>query len=96
MLTALVCAGSLVTGFAVAELTGIRALGGLVLLGALLWCVREWCHRGGLDRLLVLSGVYAGGFVGSHLLARTSLDAWPAVLVTAAAVGTVVAAVDRH
>ena len=94
MLTATVCAASLVAGFAVAEATGVRASGAVVLLLALLWCARAWCHRGGLDRLLALSGAYVAAFVGSHLLAR-GLDAWPAVLVSAALLGTTVAVVDR-
>ena len=92
--TALVAALSLVAGFASAEVTGVRALGGVAPVLALLWCAKQWCHRGGLDRVLSLGGLYLGALVGSHLLAK-AVGAWPAVLVTSAVVAAVVTAADR-
>jgi hypothetical protein len=92
--TALVAAGSLVAGFAVAEATGVRALGGGVLLVAVAWCARAWHRRGGARRAALLTVAYLAAFVGSHLLAR-AVGAWPAVLLAAAAVGALALAVDR-
>ena len=77
--TALVAGLSLIAGFAVADLTGVRALGGAVLIAAVAWCLprirakRRW--------LFLL--VYAAAFVGSHALG-TQIEAWLAVAVAAA------------
>lgn len=84
--TAVVSAGSLVVGFAVAQATDVRALGGVVLLAGAAWCGRHWLRRTGPVTAGVLVAAYAGGFVGSHLLAR-QIGAWPSVLSVAAAVG---------
>ena len=83
--TAVVAAGSLVVGFAVAQATDVRALGGVVLLAGAAWCGRYWVARRPVTGVLLLAG-YAGGFVGSHLLAR-EIGAWPSVLTVAGAVG---------
>ena len=83
--TSVVAAGSLVAGFAVAQATDVRALGGVVLLAGAFWCGRHWVRRQPTTGALLLLG-YAGGFVGSHLLAR-GIGAWPAVLSVAGAVG---------
>ena len=37
--TAVIAALTLVVGFAVADLTGVRALGGVVLVAGVAWCV---------------------------------------------------------
>lgn len=84
--TAVVAAGSLVTGFAVAQVTDVRAAGGVVLLAGAVWCGRHWVRRRGPGTASILLLGYAGAFVGSHLLAP-HLGAWPAVLTVAAAVG---------
>ena len=83
--TSVVAAGSLVVGFAVAQATEVRALGGAVLVVGALWCGRHWVRRRPATGVLLLLG-YAGGFVGSHLLAR-EIGAWPSVLTVAGAVG---------
>jgi len=43
-----VAGGSLAVGFLVAELTGVRTLGGVVLLSALAWCCLAWFRRRGV------------------------------------------------
>lgn len=84
-MTALVAALSLVAGFGVAQLTGVRALGGLVLVAAVAWCALRWRRRStGVAVALVL--LYLAAFVASHLLADV-LGAWPSVLLVAAVVG---------
>lgn len=80
--TAPVAALSLVLGFAVAELTGVRALGGVVLLAGLSACAWMWRERVGAGLLWTLVGLFLALFVVSHLLAR-AVGAWPSVLLVA-------------
>lgn len=78
-----VAAGSLLLGFAVAQASGVRALGGLVLVAGAAWCALRWLRRAGVARTVALVGVYGGAFVGSHVVAD-ALGPWPAVLLAAA------------
>lgn len=84
-LTALIAALTLVVGFAVAQVTDVRALGGAVLLlGAagcawLSWRQVAWWR---IALVLVLGVI---GFAATHVLARTPLGAWPSVLLVATA-----------
>jgi hypothetical protein len=81
-----VAALSLVVGFAVADITGVRPLGGIVLLAAVAWCAVRWRARAGTARALALVAFYAAAFVASHALAG-GLGTWGAVLAVASAVG---------
>ena len=81
-----VASGSLLLGFAVAQLTGIRPLGGIVLVAGCAWCALRWLRAVGAARTAALVILYVGGFVVSHLIADT-LGAWPSVLLVAAVVG---------
>ena len=83
-----VAALTLVIGYLVADLTGVRALGGLVLVVGLGLCALNWRRRVGVGRTLLLVGVFLALFVGSHLLAR-AVGAWPSVLTVAAAMWAV-------
>jgi hypothetical protein len=74
----------LIAGFAVAVGTGSRPLGGVVLLGGGLWCIREWTRRHGARRATVLGAAGVVAFAASHALAP-ALGAWPSVLVVASA-----------
>lgn len=81
--TALIAALTLVVGFAAAQATGVRAVGGAVLLVGGAWCaVRSWRPAGPLRTVVVLV-VAAVCFVVSHLLAPV-VGAWPAVVLAAA------------
>lgn len=80
--TALLAGGSLVAGFAVAELTGVRTLGGLVLLVALVACVACWRRIAGTRKAVWLAVLYVVAFVASHFLARL-VGPWPAVTLVA-------------
>lgn len=82
-----VAAGSLVAGFAVAQATGVRPLGGLVLLAGAGWCARVWLGRVGLGRTVGLLGVFLAGFVTSHLIADP-VGTWPAIAIVAITVAT--------
>jgi hypothetical protein len=83
---AALAAGSLVAGFAVADLTGVRPLGGLVLLAAAAVCGLAWFRLAGWATAAALLLLYAGGFAAAHPLARL-IGAWPSVLLVAALVG---------
>jgi hypothetical protein len=81
-----VAALSLVAGFAVADLTGVRPLGGLVLLAAVAWCFVRWRARAGTGRAVALAAFYAAAFAASHALADV-LGTWGAVATVAALTG---------
>ena len=81
-----VASGSLALGFGVAELTGVRAVGGVVLVLGGGWCALRWRERDGTGRAAALLAVYLGAFVASHLLAR-AIGAWPSVAVVSAVAG---------
>ncbi|WP_197711280.1 hypothetical protein [Cellulomonas sp. WB94] len=78
MPTAAVAGLSLVVAFAAADLTGVRPLGGLVLVAGGLWCVVR-SRAAGWWRLVVVVLLALGLFVASHPLGRV-IGAWPAVL----------------
>ncbi len=82
-------AGALLLGFAVAEITGVRAFGGVVLFLGGLACGLRWRVLLGLPRALALVVVFLAGFALAHPLGE-AIGSWPAVLVVAAAVGAVV------
>jgi hypothetical protein len=80
-----VAAGSLALGFAVAQATGVRPLGGVVLLAGAGWCALRWKERVGTGRAVGLVGLYGAAFVGSHVLAH-AIGAWPSVALVCAVV----------
>jgi len=87
-----VAAGSLALGFAVAQATGVRPLGGLVLLAGAAWCATRWRARVGTPKAAGLVVLYAAAFAGSHGLGPL-IGAWPAVGVVAAVTGAAAYAV---
>lgn len=81
-----IAAGALLLGFAVADVTGVRAIGGVVLFLGGLACGLRWRLLLGLPRALALVGVFLAGFVLAHPLGH-AIGAWPAVILVAAVVG---------
>ena len=81
-----VASGSLLLGFAVAQATGVRPLGGIVLIAGCGWCALRWLRAAGAARTAALVGVYIASFALSHVVADT-LSAWPSVLLAAAITG---------
>jgi hypothetical protein len=81
-----VASGSLVLGFAVAQATGVRPLGGIVLAAGAGWCAVRWRRDVGTARTAALVAVYIAAFVASHLIADT-VGTWGAVFLVAAIVG---------
>jgi hypothetical protein len=93
--TAIVAALSLVGAFAVADLTGVRALGGAVLVAGALWCVMR-SRAAGWWRLTIVFLLASALFVASHV-AGAVIGAWPAVLAAGALLGAgTYALVDRR
>jgi hypothetical protein len=88
-----VAAGSLALGFAVAQATGVRPLGGLVLIAGAGWCALRWRERAGLPKAAGLLGLYVAAFAGSHVLGH-AIGAWPAVAVVSAITGAAAYAVS--
>lgn len=81
-----VASGSLVLGFAVAQATGVRPLGGVVLVLGAGWCALRWRRSVGTARTAALVGLYLVLFVVSHLIAGT-VGTWGAVALVAATMG---------
>lgn len=79
-------AGSLVLGFGVAQATGVRPLGGLVLVLGAGWCALRWRERAGTGVAVALAALYLAAFVGSHLIAD-ALGTWGSVALVSALVG---------
>jgi hypothetical protein len=81
--TAPLAAAGLMAGFGVADATGSRPLGGVVLAGFGLTCIAVWLRRDGRRTAAELTAAGLVGFALSHLLGRV-IGAWPSVLVVAA------------
>lgn len=87
---------TLVVGFAVGQLTGVRPLAAVVLLVGGAWCAWRSAPAAGWLRVGAVVLVAALAFVGSHVAAPT-IGAWPAVLAAALLLGGATwLLVDRH
>lgn len=84
MNTSVIVAGGLVGGYATARLSGVRPLGGVVLLAAGGLAGRTWLTKAGPAATGGLAAAYLLGFGLSHPLAK-KIGAWPSVLTVAAA-----------
>jgi hypothetical protein len=95
--SSLLVAGGLVVGFAVAQGTGVRALGGAILIGTGLAAARLWVRRRGWTVAVLLGLLYLAAFVLSHVLTLgLGMPAWASVsLVTLLSAGVTWAAADR-
>lgn len=81
-----VASGSLLLGFAIAQATGVRPLGGVALALGAGWCALRWRRMVGTIRSVALVGVYLALFVLSHVIAG-AVGTWPAVVLVAAVMG---------
>jgi hypothetical protein len=95
--SSLLVAVGLVAGFAVAQGTGIRALGGAILLGTGLAAARLWVRRRGWAVAVGLGLLYLAAFVLSHVLTLgLGVPAWASVaIVTLVSAGLTWAVADR-
>jgi hypothetical protein len=92
---ALAAATTFLAGFGAAELTGVRAIGGLVLLAGGAWCVRAAVRIAGAGPAIALACVALVAFVLSHPLGHV-IGAWAAVLVSAGVVALATVALLRR
>ena len=76
---ALRAAATLIVGFAVASLTGNRALGGVVLIAGGAVCALVWWRLAGPLRAIAAVAVAGVAFVVSHPLGAV-MTSWGAVL----------------
>lgn len=83
--TAPIAATGLIAGYAVAVGADSRPLGGAVIAGFGLTCIVIWLGRDGRATAAKLTGIGLGAFIVSHGLGLL-IGAWPAVLVSSAAV----------
>ena len=81
--TAPLAALGLVGGYLSARESGIRAVGGVLLGAAGLYCGRTWLAKRGPGVTAALSAIYVGGFGLSHPLAH-KIGPWPSVLAVSA------------
>lgn len=79
----LLAAATLILGFAVASVTGNRALGGVVLLVGGVVCAVLWWRMAGPGRTLACVAIAGVAFVVSHPLGAV-ITSWGAVLVVSA------------
>lgn len=86
--TAPLAAAGLIVGFAVADATGSRPLGGAVLAVFGLWCIAIWLRRDGRRTAAQLTATGLLAFALSHVLGLV-IGAWPAVLISAAATAAI-------
>ncbi len=95
--SALLVAGGLVIGFAVAQGSGLRWLGGLLLVGTGLAAARLWVARRGWAAAIGLGLLYLAAFVLSHVLTLgLGVPAWLSVaLVSLVSAGVTYLVADR-
>jgi hypothetical protein len=95
--SSLLVAVGLAAGFGVAQGTGVRALGGVVLAACGLGAGWLWLRRRGLAVAIGLAVLYLAAFALAHVLALgIGLNAWLAVaLVTIATAGVTYVVADR-
>ena len=79
----LIGALTLIAGYAVAAGTGLRWLGGIVLVLGAAWCAGVWWKPVGPPRTVATLAIFALGFAVSHPLGHL-VSAWPSVLLVAA------------
>jgi len=81
--TSALSAAGLIAGFAVAQASGSRTLGGIVLAAFGLTCICVWLRRDDRRTAIRLTIVGLFAFALSHLLGLV-VGAWPAVIAVSA------------
>ncbi|WP_197039887.1 hypothetical protein [Nocardia sp. NRRL WC-3656] len=83
--TSALAAGGLLGGFALAQATKQRQLGGVVFAAATAAAVPRWRAALGIPGAAALTGLSVGAMGASHPLAK-KIGAWPSVAVVSGAV----------
>jgi hypothetical protein len=81
--TSVLAASGLIGGFAVAQASGSRALGGIVLAAFGLTCIVIWLRRDDRRTALRLTAAGLFAFAVSHVLGLV-VGAWPSVIAVSA------------
>jgi hypothetical protein len=85
-----VAAATFLAGFGAAQLTGVRAIGGIVLLAGGAWCAWAALRVAGPAATAALVGIALALFVVSHPVGHV-IGAWPAVGLSAVLVAAAAA-----
>jgi hypothetical protein len=94
--TSLLAAGGLTGGFALAQATRKRQLGGAAFAAAIAAAVPQWRRTAGTGGAAALTGLSVAALAVSHPLAK-KIGAWPSVAAVSGAVALASwAAVDRR
>lgn len=94
--TSLLAAGGLTGGFALAQATRKRQVGGVVFAAGIAAAAPRWQRTAGTSGAVALAGLSVGALAVSHPLAK-KIGAWPSVAVVSGAVALAAwAAVDRR
>lgn len=83
LFTSLLAGMTLAVGFGVAQITGNRLVGGIVLVIGAAICGYRWWQSVGWFPTIASEFVFFASFVASHPLAK-QIGAWPAVAVVGA------------
>ena len=83
LFTSLLAGMTLAVGFGVAQITGNRPVGGIVLVIGAAICGYRWWQSAGRLPTFASELVFFAAFVASHPLAK-QIGAWPAVAVAGA------------
>jgi hypothetical protein len=89
-----IAAATFLGGFGAAELTGMRAVGGVVLLAGGVWCVRLALRLAAVRPTVALIAIALALFILSHPLGR-AIGAWPAVLVSSTLLASAAGAITH-
>jgi hypothetical protein len=84
LLTSLLAGVTLAVGFGVAQVTGNRPVGGVVLVVGAAVCGYQWWQMAGPLPTFACEFVFFAAFIASHPLAK-QMGAWPAVAVVGVA-----------
>jgi hypothetical protein len=77
--TAVMSGVVLIVGFGVAQGTGNRSLGGVILVIGATYCAIQWWRRAGALRAVLSVAIFSIAFVVSHPLGKV-IGSWPSVL----------------
>ena len=94
IVTAATGAVTLIVGFGIASVTGVRWLGGIALIAGAIWCGIRWWRMAGPMRAIIAVLLFGIAFVISHPLG-TAIGAWPSVFVVAVIAGALVYAITQ-
>ena len=94
IVTAATGAVTLIVGFGIASVTGVRWLGGIALIAGAIWCGIKWWRMAGPLRAIIAVLLFGIAFVISHPLGN-AIGAWPSVFLVALIAGSLSYAITQ-